>query len=384
MPSARPLMGFALIWSTTASAQSQVHRSVLYDFRAVPVVEGFRQPWSMAFLPGGDMLVTEKGGQLRMVRGGKLLPTPIAGVPAVLARGQGGLLDVVLHPNFASNRLVYLSYSKPIGDSTTATTAIGRGRLEGDRLADFKDIFVGQTRGAPGHYGSRIAFDKNGLLYFSIGDRMVAPTGDLAAHPAQSLANHQGKILRIHDDGRAPADNPFVGKDGAKPEIFSYGHRNPQALAVHPETGDVWATEHGPQGGDELNLIRPGLNYGWPVIGYGVNYGSGSAIHKGTHQTGMEQPVVFWVPSIGISGITIYTGDKFPAWKGSVFVGGLSGEQLGRLTLDGQKAELAETIFRHQGRIRDVRQGPDGFLYLAIDDTQKATAILRLEPIGRR
>lgn len=384
MRSTRQLLGLGLLWTTTGSTQPPAQKSALHEFRVVPVAAGFKQPWSMAFVPGGDMLVTEKGGQLRIVRGGKLLAAPVAGVPAVVSRGQGGLLDVVLHPNFATNRVVYLSYSKPVGDSGAATTAVGRGRFEGDKLTDFKDIFVAQTRGAPGHFGSRLAFDKNGMLFITVGDRMVLPAGDLPGHPAQNLGNHQGKVIRLHDDGRVPADNPFVGKDGALPEIWTYGHRNAQALAIHPVTGDVWATEHGPQGGDELNLIRPGLNYGWPVIGYGVNYGSGAAIHKATHQTGMEQPVNIWVPSIGISGITIYTGDKFPGWKGSVFVGGMSGEQVGRLTLDGQKAELVETIFRHQGRVRDIRQGPDGFIYLAIDDAQKTTAILRLEPVGQR
>jgi len=364
--------------------QAPVYQSARHDFRIVPVAEGFVNPWSMAFLPGGDILVTERPGRLRIVRNGKLLDTPVPGVPQVVFRGQGGLLDVVLHPNFASNRLVYLSYSKPAGDSGAATTAVARGRFEGDKLTGVEDIFVAATKGAPGHFGSRLAFDKAGFLFITVGDRMVPSAGDLAAHPAQDLSNHHGKIIRLHDDGRVPADNPFVGKAGAKPEIWTYGHRNSQGLAVHPETGDVWAVEHGPQGGDELNWIRPGLNYGWPVIGFGVNYGSGVAIHSGTHKAGMEQPVNVWVPSIGISGLLIYTGDKFPAWKGSVLVGGMSGDRLDRVTLTGQKAELAEILFRRLGRVRDVRQGPDGFIYLAIDNPAKPTAILRMEPVARR
>jgi glucose/arabinose dehydrogenase len=387
MAKMRSLIGAAVLSVAVvgpARGQAQVHQSVKHDFRVVTVVEGLMNPWSMAFLPGGDMLVTEKAGRLRIVRKGALLPNPVEGVPTVMSRGQGGLLDVVPHPNFATNRLLYLSYSKPVGDSGGATTAVIRGRFENDRLSGVEEIFLAATRGAPGHFGSRLAFDKNGYLFITVGDRMAPPSGDLPAHPAQSTANHQCKIIRLHDDGRVPTDNPFVGKDGAKPEIWSYGHRNSQAIAVHPETGDVWATEHGPQGGDELNLIRPGLNYGWPVIGYGVNYGSGNAIHSGTMRQGMEQPVAIWVPSIGISGITIYTGDKFPGWKGSIFVGGMSGERLDRLNLEGQKAELAEVMLRRLGRIRDVRQGPDGFLYLALDKQGGATPIVRLEPVARR
>ena len=367
-----------------ALSQSQVNRSSQHDFRVVSVVDGLTNPWSIAFLPGGDMLVTEKAGRLRIVRNGRLLPTPVDGVPPVVARGQGGLLDVVPHPNFAANRLVYLSFSKPTGDSGVATTAVVRGRFEGDRLTGLQEVFLAATKGAPGHFGSRLAFDKNGFLFITVGDRMVPSTGDLQAHPAQSTANHQGKIIRLHDDGRVPSDNPMVGKEGAKPEIWSYGHRNPQGIAVDPVSGDLWATEHGPQGGDELNVIGPGLNYGWPVIGFGVNYGSGTAIHSGTHRQGMEQPVHVWVPSIGISGLMVYSGDRFPEWKGSLFTGGMSGQQLVRLTVNGRKAQLADVLLPGLGRVRDVRQGPDGLIYLAIDGEAKPSAILRLEPAPRR
>lgn len=380
----RSLLALVLITSPGA-AQAPTFRGAEHDFKLVTVATGLVNPWGMAFLPGGDMLVTERGGTLRIVRNGKLLPTSVGGVPKVLAKGQGGLLDVALHPNFATNRLVYLSYSKPVeGDSMAATTAVARGRFANDQLTDVADIFVAVTKGAPGHFGSRLAFDKDGFLFVTVGDRMVPPAGDLPAHPAQSLANHHGKILRLQDDGRALADNPFVGKDGALPEIWSYGHRNPQGLVIHPVTGDVWATEHGPQGGDELNLIRRGLNYGWPVVGYGVNYGSGSAIHSGTHKAGMEQPAYVWVPSIGVTGLMIYTGDKFPNWKGSVIVGGLSGDQLLRLNLKGTKAELAEILFRGQGRVRVVKEGLDGFVYFATDGEGKPTALRRLEPVARR
>ncbi len=373
-------IGFILSSALPAAGQAPVLRSAYHDYRVVTVVEGLEHPWSIAFLPGGDMLITERPGRLRIVREGVLLEEPVAGVPEVLAQGQGGLLDVVPHPDFASNRLLYLSYSKPLADSAGATTAVVRGRFENDRLTEVELLFEADSRGR-GHYGSRLAFDGNGYLFITVGDRQAPPRGDLEAHPAQDLSNHHGTINRIHDDGRVPADNPFVGQDGARPEIWSYGHRNAQGLAIHPETGDLWANEHGPQGGDELNLIRPGLNYGWPVVGYGVNYRSGAAIHEGTHREGMEPPVHVWVPSIATSGLLIYTGDRFPAWRGNIFVGGLGGEQLARLTLDGQEVEQEETLHFGRGRIRDVRQGPDGYIYLAIDDRQGGlTPVVRLEP----
>ena len=366
------------------SAQAPVQRAADHDFRIVTVAEGLVNPWSIAFLPGGDMLVTERPGRLRIIRNGKLLPDPVAGVPAVLAQGQGGLLDVVRHPNFATNRLLYLSFSKPYADGPGATTAVVRGRFENDRLTGVEEIFVAVTRGA-GHYGSRLAFDRDGFLFITVGDRQAPPSGNLEAHPAQDITNHHGTINRLHDDGRVPTDNPFVARPGARPEIWSYGHRNPQGLAIHPETGDIWSTEHGPQGGDELNVIRAGANYGWPVIGFGVNYRSGAAIHSGTHREGMEQPTHVWVPSIGVSGLLVYTGDQFPEWRGNIFAGGLVGEQLARLEVDGTRVLLEETLVKGMGRIRDVRQGPDGFIYLAIDHSGgEPTPIVRLEPVPRR
>jgi glucose/arabinose dehydrogenase len=359
-------------------------KSALHDYRVVTVVDGLIQPWSIAFLPGGDMLVTERPGRLRIVRQGKLLPQPVEGVPKVFVSSQGGLLEVMLHPNFAANRLVYLSYSKPGADDSKSRTALIRGRFENDRLTGVEEIFDAVSSGR-NHFSGKIAFDKDGFLFLTLGDRQVPPEGNLEAHPAQDLSNHHGKIVRLHDDGRVPSDNPFVNRPGARPEIWSYGHRNVQGLAIHPETGDIWTNEHGPQGGDELNRIQPGRNYGWPVIGFGVNYTTGLAIHAGTHREGMEQPNHIWVPSIGISGLMIYTGDRFPQWRGNLFAGGMVGQQLARLTLDGQRVVGRETLVPQMGRIRDVRQGPDGYIYLVTDDREggKPTPILRMEPLDR-
>ena len=380
LPCAAAALGLSAV--PHATAQAPVQRAAHHDYRVVTVVEGLVHPWSIAFLPNGDMLITERPGRLRIVRSGRLLPDPVAGVPAVHAEGQGGLLDVVPHPDFARNRLLYLSYSKPVGDGSAATTAVVRGRFENDRLTGVQEIFEAVSRGR-GHYGSRLAFDGNGYVFITVGERQAPARGDLAAHPAQDLSNHHGTVIRLHEDGRVPADNPFVDSAGARPEIWSYGHRNAQGLAIHPATGDVWITEHGPQGGDELNLILPGRNYGWPVIGYGVNYRSGSAIHEGTHREGMEQPVHVWVPSIATSGLMVYTGNRFPGWRGDLFAGGLAGEVLARLTLDGHTVVNEESLVQRMGRIRDVRQGPDGYIYLAIDHRQgQPTPILRLEPAG--
>jgi glucose/arabinose dehydrogenase len=367
-----------------ALSQDQVLRSALHDYRVVTVVDALVQPWSIAFLPDGDLLITERPGRLRIVRQGRLLPDPVAGVPAVFHSSQGGLLEVMPHPNFAANRLIYLTYAKPGAEDSQARTAVIRGRFEHDRLTGVEEIFAAVARGR-NHFSGKLAFDANGYLFVTLGDRQVPPEGELEAHPAQDLSNHHGKIIRLHDDGRVPADNPFVDRERARPEIWSYGHRNVQGLAIHPETGDLWANEHGPQGGDELNRILPGRNYGWPVIGYGVNYQTGAAIHAGTQRQGMEQPVDVWVPSIGISGLMFYTGDKFPEWRGSLFVGGMAGQQLVRLTLDDrQRVATRETLVQRRGRIRDIRQGPDGYIYVVTDDREGApTPVFRLEPVAR-
>jgi len=376
----------ALAAPACAQTQDEIHRSALHDFRVVTVAEGLVNPWSLAFLPGGDMLVAERPGRLRIVRAGKLLPDPVQGLPDIRAAGQGGLLDLALHPDFAANRLLYFSYSKPSEDGTKGATAVARGRLENDRLTGVQDIFVAEVWSeGRGHYGSRLAFDGKGYLHITLGDRQVPPTGNLEAHPAQDLSNHFGTTIRLHDDGRVPADNPFVGRAGALPQIWTYGHRNGQGLAIDPASGDVWYTEHGPQGGDELNLLQAGKNYGWPVVGYGVNYRTGLAIHKGTMGEGMENPVHVWIPSIGASGLAFYTGDKFPGWRGSIFAGGLVGEQVVRLTMEGRRVVNVEQLYQRKGRVRDVEQGPDGYIYLAIEDSRGGpTPVVRLEPVQRR
>ncbi len=389
-PKLRVSLGLAAAAALCAagSANAQPPGPPGESFKVATFVEGLRNPWSMAWLPNGDMLVTERGGTLRIVRDGKLVPTPVPGVPAVRAQGQGGLQEVALHPNFAQNHVIYLSYSKPNEDGKLGTTALARGRFENDRLVDLKEIFEAKAwNDRPGHFGARIAFDKDGYLFMSVGDRMagLVPGGpmDITNHPAQNLGSHQGKILRLRDDGTVPPDNPFVGQAGKLPEIWSYGHRNPQGLAVHPDTGQLWETEHGPQGGDEINLIRKGANYGWPVIGYGANYVIGTEIHAERNREGMEQPKAFWVPSIGISGLMFYTGDKFPNWKGNAFVGGMSADykQLVRVSIDGETVINRQPLLVQEYRIRDVRQGPDGLVYLAIDNIYgQPSPILRLEP----
>jgi glucose/arabinose dehydrogenase len=323
----------------------------------------------MAFLPNGDVLVTEKPGRLRLVRGGTLQPTPVAGVPEVHAQGQGGLLDVELHPRFADNQLVYLSYSKP--GPQGSTTAVARGRFDGTNLVDVRDVFVAEAWSRRDqHYGSRIVFDRAGMMFVSVGERNEK-------QPAQDLANHMGTVVRLHDDGRVPEDNPFVGRQGARPEIFSYGHRNIQGMTLHPETGELWSNEHGARGGDEINVVRAGRNYGWPRITHGVDY-NGSRISADTALAGMEQPLLHWTPSIAPSGMAIYAGDRFPQWRGSVLNGALAGQHLRRVEVDGERAVRQESLLERGGRIRAVKVGPDGFVYLLTDATNGA--LLRVEP----
>lgn len=375
-PARRAGASLAALLLTACAAEAvpgQTQTSQHHDFRYVNVVEGLEHPWGMAFLPDGDILITERPGRLRIVRDGTLDPRPIDGVPPVFASGQGGLLDVAVHPDFASNRFVYLSYSRP-GEDGAATTAVIRGRLEGNALTDVHDIIEAHAwRNAGQHFGSRFAFDRDGYLYISIGER-----GEMQA--AQDLSNHQGTVLRLHDDGRVPADNPFVGQAGALPEIFTYGNRSPQGLTVHPETGELWETEHGPRGGDEINVLRAGANYGWPVITYGINY-NGSPITDIQTKEGMEQPLHYWVPSIATSGIAIYSGDRFPNWQGDVFVGGLAGQHLARVRFDENRRKIEEEkLLEGIGRVRDVRSGPDGYIYLLIDAAD--ASLVRLEPAG--
>ena len=364
----------------SAHAQPAVLDTDLVDLDVMVVTDGLEALWGFTFLPDGDILATERPGRLRIIRNGTLLNEPISGVPEVFARGQGGLLDVVLHPDFESNQFVYLSYAKPMDDNST--TAVARGRLQGMALVDVEDIFVADTRGR-GHYGSRLVFDNDGYLFVTVGDRQANPNEDQANHPAQDRGNHHGTVNRLHDDGSIPSDNPFLGQEGVEPSIWSYGHRNPQGMVYDSVSGQLWINEHGPQGGDELNLVKPSLNYGWPIVGYGVNYG-GKTLHDGTHQDGMEQPVHYWVPSIATSGMVLYTGTLIEAWMGNLLVGGLGGQQIARLTMDGTEVVSEETIFSGNGRVRDIRQGPDGAIYIGIDGTVDSAAIVRIAPTGSK
>jgi aldose sugar dehydrogenase len=357
----------------TAAAAAEVFTAKSgVRFRLVEVAGGLANPWSLAFLPGGDMLVTERPGRLRLIRGGKLEREPVAGAPKVAAQSQGGLLDVVPHPDFARNRLIYLSYAG--SGEGGAGTEVMRAKLDGASLEEGKVIFrVEPKTGGGNHYGSRLLFAPDGTLYISTGDRFTF------RDQAQNLGNHLGKIIRLKDDGTVPDDNPFKDKEGARPEIFSYGHRNTQGLALRPGTSQIWQHEHGPRGGDEVNLLKAGANYGWPKITYGVDY-SGAIISDKKEAPGMEQPVVYWVPSIAPSGMAFYAGDKFPAWKGDLFVGALGLTHLRRLHLQGDRVTEQEVLLEDLGeRIRDVRNGPDGFLYI-VTDSPRNGRVLRLEP----
>lgn len=364
----------ALIALTVAhvGAHAQTARSEEYDLRIVTLVKGLSHPWALAFLPDGRLLVTERAGRLRLVSADfKLDPAPIDGLPRVVQHGQGGLMDVALHPRYAENGWVYLSYAAP-GDGGVGTE-VARARLKGNRLEDVQIVFRMQPKTGGGrHFGSRLVFDRNGFLFITLGDRGEQDR-------AQNMNEHLGKIVRLHDDGRVPADNPFVKQGNARAETFSVGNRNVQGAALHPQTGELWAHEHGPQGGDELNVIRAGRNYGWPVITYGRNYGTGTKIGEGTARPGIEHPLHYWIPSIAPSGMTFYTGNAFPKWRGDLFVGALAGQVLARLKLDGEKVVKEERMLRGAlGRIRDVRVGPDGFIYLLTDSSDGVLA--RIEP----
>ena len=340
-------------------------------FRIVRLTDGLEHPWGMAFLPDGRILVTERPGRLRIVKNGNLLPKAVAGLPFIEAYGQGGLLDVVLHPDYVNNGWIYFSYAAP-GDKGMGTE-VGRARLQGERLVDWQMLFRMLPKSGGGrHFGSRLVFDTEGYLYITVGDRG-------ARNRAQLLDDHAGSVIRLHADGSIPTDNPYAQHAYAKPGIYSYGHRNPQGAALHPSTGRLWIHEHGPQGGDEINIIRPGANYGWPVISYGEEYGTDIAVGEGTHKAGMEQPIYYWVPSIAPSGMTFYNAEKFPQWQGSLFVGSLKFRLLVRLELEGDQVVREERLLENElGRIRDVRTGPDGYLYLLTDASNGQ--LVRLEP----
>jgi aldose sugar dehydrogenase len=340
--------------------------------RIETVAKGLENPWALAFLPDGRILVTERPGRLRIIEPDGRVSKPLDNVPRVLARGQGGLLDVALDPRFAENRLVYLSYAEP-GEGNMAGTAVARGRLAEGRLDDVQVIYRQQPKvEGGGHFGSRLVFARDGTLFVTQGDRIGY------RERAQDLSSGLGKIVRINPDGSVPKDNPFVSRSGARPEIWSYGHRNVQSAAFHPETGQLWTVEHGARGGDELNHPEAGKNYGWPVITYGVDY-SGAKIGEGTAKPGMEQPVYYWDPVIAPSGMTFYTGAAFPDWKGSILIGSLTPGLLVRLTLKGGQVAREERYLGDlRERIRDVRQGPDGLIYLVTDS--RDGRLLRVRP----
>jgi glucose/arabinose dehydrogenase len=344
--------------------------------RVSVVTKGLSHPWSLVFLPDGSMLITERPGRVRVLRNGVLDPTPVTGVPRVRTDGNGGLMDIALHPRFAENHLVYLTYTKPVDNGRGAPTLV-RGRLEGGALVDVKDLLVPEAYEGNSGLNGRVVFGRDGMVYFS--------TGGNIAKVAQDPASLRGKILRLRDDGSVPPDNPFANSAGYRPEIFTLGHRNTLALIVHPTTGDIWNSENGPNGGDEINVILRGRNYGWPILSFGRDY-PGPRISEHPTREGFESPLVTWIPSIAASGMAVYTGDRFPTWKGNVFVGGMrTGEipgtgHLERIVLNAKLEEMRREsmLGELRQRIREVRQGPDGLLYLLTDEDDGA--LLRIEP----
>ncbi|MBM4220083.1 MAG: PQQ-dependent sugar dehydrogenase [Gammaproteobacteria bacterium] len=370
----RRLYPLLLAVAGTAACQDAPHMALSGETKVAVTTfaSGLEHPWSLAFLPDGRMLVTERPGRLRLVAQDGALSEPLAGVPAVHAEGQGGLLDVVLDPRFAENSTIYLSYAEPGPDGTNGT-AVARARLDGARLADLRVIFRQQPKiRSDHHFGSRLVFARDGNLFVTTGER------NSERDKAQDLGTHIGKIARIAPDGGVPADNPFAGREDALPEVWSYGHRNVQGAALHPVTGELWTHEHGPRGGDEINIARAGRNYGWPVITYGREY-SGPAIGEGTAKEGMEQPAQYWVPSIGPSGMAFHDGHGYPAWQGQLFIGALAAAQLVRLAVEPDGMVLHEERIGIGRRVRDVREGPDGALYLVTDED--AGEILRVVPV---
>ena len=353
-------------------------------FEVVTIATGLERPWGMTFLPDGRMLVTERPGRLRVVSKNGALSAPVAGLPAMDARGQGGLLDVALDPAFARNRLVYWSYAEP-REGGANNTAVARGRFvdgASPRVENVEVIFH-QTPSLVStlHFGSRLVFARDGKLFITLGERSI----EEGRHQAQRMDGLLGKVVRLNPDGSVPADNPFVGRPGARPEIWSLGHRNVQSAALHPGTGELWEVEHGARGGDELNVVRKGRDYGWPTISYGIEYRGGPITGGITAKEGMEQPVYYWDPVIAPSGMVFYTGDAFPAWKGSLFIGGLGSTNLVRLQMEGDKVVGEERLLTDlqpkRERIRDVRQGPEGALYLLTDDAQGR--LLKLVPAAK-
>jgi glucose/arabinose dehydrogenase len=341
------------------------------DYRFEKVVDGIDIPWGMVWLPDGDMLVTERSGQLFRVAEGKP-KVSIDGLPELYVNWHAGLLDIELHPDYAQNGWIYIAYASPDGAGEGGNTAIMRARLEGTTLVDQQVLYKASPNSTSrDHYGSRIEFDKNGFLFFSFGDNY-----NHRGNP-QDIAKDGGKIYRLYDNGDLPEDNPFYRQPGARPAVYSYGHRNPQGMAQHPETGQIWVHEHGPQGGDEINIIRAGRNYGWPIISYGIDY-DGTKIAEGTHREGMEQPVWQWTPSIAPSGMAFVSGDRYPALKGHLLVGSLKFAYVSLCEIDGENVTCDKTVFENIGRVRNVRQGPDDYIYVAVD----GAGIFRILPRG--
>ena len=341
------------------------------EFKVSTIAEGLEHPWGMAFLPDGNILVTERPGRLRLIKNGVLQAAAVGGLPEISATGQGGLLDVALHPDYLNNGWVYFSYSA--GQDGNIGTEVGRGQLVDNQIKNWQTLFrLTPKSNAAQHFGSRLVFDSQNHLYITLGDR-----GE--RFRAQDTNDHAGSVIRLHDDGSIPDNNPFSHVAGSKPEIYSFGHRNIQGAALHPASGKLWIHEHGPQGGDELNVVELGKNYGWPVITYGKEYVTGDDIGEGTHKAGMQQPIYYWVPSIAPSGMTFYNGDKFPAWQGNLFIGSLKFKLLVRLVLEGNKVIHEQRLLKNElGRIRDVETAPDGFLYLLTDEDDGK--LVRLEP----
>ena len=362
------ILGFLLAAFTSVASFTEASA----DFQIITIAEDLDQPWGLAFLPDDKMLVTEKSGQLRLISEGRLDPRPIEGLPEIYDHGQGGLLDVILHPNYSRNKLIYLSYVGGRPGNTGTEVLRGRLNLVEYRLEEAEVIFKMQPKlNSSHHFGSRLLFDDKGYLFVTLGER-----GEM--EESQSLQTHQGTVVRLNADGSVPDDNPFVGQANALPEIYSYGHRNAQGIAIHPVTRQIWIHEHGPRGGDEINILKSGANYGWPVITYGIDY-DGSVISTKTHQDGMEQPVLNWNPSIAPCGMMFYTGDKFPSWKGNLFVGALVRRHLRRIEFDDEGAVAGQELLledRHE-RIRNVRQGPDGLIYILTDSRNGSVLVLK-------
>ncbi len=355
-------LGFFVVMINLSCGQkpdNAIHQPVTKDFTAELLVDGLQTPWGMAFLPDGSLLITEKSGEIIHFKEGK--KTKISGVPPVYDRGQGGLLDILLHPDYAENGWIYLTLASEEGAEKGGNTAVIRAKMENNTLVNKEVLYEASPNTTKGqHFGSRLAFDADGYLYFSIGER-----GERDVNP-QDLSRDGGKIYRIMDDGTIPEDNPFLDQAGAVKAAFTYGNRNPQGMAVHPETGEIWIHEHGPRGGDEINIVKKGNNYGWPLVTYGINYG-GTPITDKTEMEGMTQPIHYWVPSIAPSGMAFVSSDLYPAWKGNLLVGSLSFQYLERLELNGNEVTYREKLMENIGRVRNVLQGPDGYLYVAVE-----------------